>query len=223
MGREDWYRNVVWDPATETKFREKLSRSRSGRPQYLEIQAGCLVDRYPDAALSLIDEYFETGDDFVVPAAFGIQAKAYVALGKIDEAVTAYKRALEWEASHPGLITTARLDLPTLIARYRLVAEYDYALELLTTQFRESDHAFPHTRYYWNGANALIANDRGLMVEAQEFAERALRAAAATESPFQRHRTIGLVKDASDEFCRRLKRIARASKLRSILRLMTPS
>ena len=221
MGRDDWYRNTEWNPDTEAAFRAKLSRSRSGRPQYLRIQAGYLAERYPLAALSLVDEYFETGDGFDVPTAFCVRAEACCALGRIDDAVAAYKRALAWEEAHPHHISTARIDLPRLVAERCLSSEYAYALDILATRFKPMDHQFPSTRYLWNGSNALILSELGRAAEAQELAELALRAAALTESPFRYHRTVGVVRDTSDEFGLRLKRIARPSKLRSLLRLIS--
>ncbi len=221
MGRDDWFRNSDWNGDIEAAFRAKLSRSRSSRPQYLEIQAGYLTESHPTVALRLIEEYFKTGDEFVVPGAFCVQGQAYLSLGKIEEAVGAYKRALDWEIEHPGLVTNARIALPRLIADLRLTDEYEYALNILTTRFNKSDHSWPLTRYLWNGSSALIASDLGQHADAKDLAERALRAAAQTESPFRYHRDIGLVENTSDEFGRRLKRIARPSKLRSLFRLVS--
>lgn len=220
MSRHDWYRNTKWDANIETKYRAKLDRSRSGKPQYLVIQAGYLREEYPAVALKLVHEFFETGDDFHIPDALCVRAASYKTLGNIDEAVKAYKEALDWEAVHPGLITAARIDLPKLVVDHRLTLEYEYSLEILTTRFKPSDLQFPSLRYKWNGCNALIAHDFEQIAEAQEFAERALAAAAQTESPFRHHRTVGIVRNSSDEFGRRLKRIARPSKLRSLFRLL---
>jgi tetratricopeptide (TPR) repeat protein len=220
MARTDWYRNAIWNADIEKTYREKLSRSRSSRPQYLTIQAGYLTKKYPNVALSLIDEYFDTGDDFHVPSALCIRADCYISLDRISDAVSTYKQALDWELSYPGLTTTAGIDLAKLVANQRLSNEYDYVLEILTTRFKPSDLQFPNLRYRWNGCNALIANDLGHTAEAQEFAERALQAAAQTESPFRYHRDVSVVRSASDDFARRLKRIARPSKLRSLFRLI---
>lgn len=219
MGREDWYRNTEWDEGIESAYRAKLARARGSRPQYLQIQAAQLAKRYPQVALGLIDEYFQTHDDFVVPSAYCTRAEAYISLGLKDEAVAAYKAALEWENVHPNFITSARIDFPILIAENRLTEEYDSALNVLTDRFESSDHSWPIMRYYWNGCCALITYERGQKSEAREFAERALRAAAETESPFRYHRAMGLVKDAADDFGLRLKRIARPSILRSFFRL----
>lgn len=216
MGRHDWYRNSDWNSNAEGAFRAKLSRARGQKPQYLKIQAGYLSESHPNVALSLIEEYFQTGDEFFTADAHCIQAVAYRALRRIDDAVNALRKALDWEATHTGLTTTARIDFPKLVVQERLVAEYDYALTILTSRFTPSDHAFPKLRYTWNGCCALIAFEKGEIGEAQEFAERALRAAAETRSPFRYHRSVAVVKGTSDEFGRRIKRIARPSILRSL-------
>jgi len=221
VSREDWYRNKDWNPEIESAFRSKLSRSRSSRPQYLRIQASCLAYSHPQAALTLIDEYFETGDKFDVPNAYCAMAGALLALGRVGDAVDAYKRALDWEEIHPRHLSTARIDLPKLIADCRLANEYGYALDILVTRAQPLDHQFPDTRYLWNGSNALIADELGRIAEAKEFAERALRAAAETQSPFRYHRTVGVVRDTTDEFGQRIKRIARPSRLRTLFRLIS--
>jgi tetratricopeptide (TPR) repeat protein len=223
MGRDDWYRNKEWNADIESAFRAKLSRSRGMRPQYLRIQASCLADDHPEAALGLIEKYFETGDQFDVPNAFCAKAEALLALGRISEAIDAYKQALDWEDSHPRHISTARIDLPKLVADYRISNEYAYALDILVSRFKPLDHQFPSTRYFWNGSYALIAHELGHVLQAQEFAEQALGAAAETESPFRYHPIVGVVRDTSDEFGRRIKRIARPSKFRSLFRLFSRS
>jgi tetratricopeptide (TPR) repeat protein len=221
MGKDDWYRNSEWNDSIASAYRSKLSKARSMRPQYITIQASQLVSRYPEVALGLIDEYFESYEDFVVPSAYCTRAEAYISLNHIDLAITSYKNALQWEATHPNYLTNARIDLPILIADKKIEDEYDYALEILTERFKSSDHLWPSMRYFWNGCYALISYERGELSEAREFAERALRAAAETESPFRYHRSMGLVKDTSDDFGQRVKRIARPSALRALLRLVT--
>jgi tetratricopeptide (TPR) repeat protein len=218
MAGDDWFRNRDWDSDTEAAFRARLARARSGRPQYLHVQAACLADCHPHAALALIDEYFGTGDEFDVSQALGTRAAAYRALGKIDDAVAAYKQALEWEGAHPHVITTARIDLPKLVAEQRLAREYAYVLDILLTRFGPPDHQLPDQRYLWNGCHALIASDMGHAAEAREFAERALRAAAKTEGPFRKHRAVGVVRGTADDFGERIIRIARPSGWRGLFR-----
>ena len=218
MGKEDWYRNADWNEVIESAYRAKLSRARGTRSQYITIQAGQLVKKHPEIALDLIDEYFASYEDFVVPSAYCTRAEAYILLNRVDQAIASFKSALEWELTHPNYITNARIDMPILVADRNIENEYDYVFEVLTTRFKQSDHQWPSMRYYWNGCCALISHERGQLLEAKEFAERALRAAAATDSPFRYHRSLGLVKDTSDNFGQRVKRIARPSALSTLLR-----
>jgi tetratricopeptide (TPR) repeat protein len=220
VGRDDWYRNGHWDHDVEARFRARLSKSRSGRPQYLKIQAGYLAECYPDVALALIDDYFATGDQSHISAALGVRAKAFEVLGRVDEAVSALKQALAWEREHPSIITTARWDYPHLVAVKRLSDEYDEALNVLSTRFKPTDLAFPNSRYDWNGSRALILHERGHHADARHFAERALIAATETQSPFRYHRSLGIVKQTSDDFGRRIKAIARPSIVRSLFTLI---
>jgi diacylglycerol kinase len=88
------------------------------------------------------------------------------------------------------------------------------------TRFTSVDHLFASTRYSWNGSCALIMHEQGQLVKAREFAERALRAAMETESPFRYHRQVGLVKDTSDDFGQRIKHIAEPSKVRALVRFV---
>lgn len=211
MASDDWFRNEDWDAAAEARFRAKLSRSRSSRPQYIRIQAGYLTQSHPQVALELIEEYLNTGDEFHVQMAYWTRAQAYRHLGKVEEAVTAYREALSWEQSHPGHLSPARSDYPKYVAEHRLSDEYGYALDVLANRFRSEDHQFPLIAYHWNGSHALILSELGHHAEAREFAERALRAAVQTESPFRYHRNVGIVRNATDDFATRIKRIARLS------------
>jgi tetratricopeptide (TPR) repeat protein len=221
VSREDWYRNEDWNPEIESAFRSKLSRSRSSRPQHLRIQANYLAKRFPHVALQLIEEYFATGDKFDVPNAHCARADAFVSIGKIDEALAAYRDALDWEKPHPHHISVARIEFPKLVAECGRKELYGVALGILTERFQAHDHKFHDVRYIWNGANALIAHDLGHRAEAREFAERALRAAVETRPPFRSHPTVGLVGQTDDDFGQRIKRIARPSRLQSLFRLIS--
>jgi Tfp pilus assembly protein PilF len=221
MARDDWYRNESWDADIEAVFRIRLARSRGQGPQYLKIQAGYLAASRPEAALGLIEEYFATGDQFAIVEAHCVRAQAYEARGELDEAVGAYKSALAWETAQSKVKTQAWLRCSRLIVDHRLSREYDWAWELLTDAAEDQVLLmFPADRYEWNGCCALLLAEMRHTEDAREFAERALRAAAETESRFRYHRKVGLVRDTSDEFGRRLKRLARPSKLRALFRLI---
>lgn len=221
MGRDDWYRNELWSAAIEAAFRTKLARSRSGKPQYLRIQAGYLARNHPDTSLALIDEYLELGDHFDMPTARCVQAEAYETLGRIADALAVLKLALSWEAKHPNMHSTASIDYPVMVAKYCITAEYDEALMILDDRFKPSDFMFPITRYRWNGCQALIRAELGQTDAARHFASRALLSASETQSPFRYHRGVGLVSQTSDDFGLRVKKIARPSALRRLLRVIT--
>lgn len=220
MSRDDWYRNERWDAAIEAAFRTKLARSRSGKPQYLVLQAGHLSKAHPDVALQLIEEFLTLSEMFEMPRARCVQAEALEAKGNVREAISALKLALAWEAAHPGYLTTASIDYPMLIVRHRVADEYDEALTVLVERFKPQDFSFPATRYRWNGCQALIRAELGQIADASHFAERALVAASETQSPFRYHRSIGLVGSTSDDFGRRIKEIVRPSGFKRFLRLL---
>lgn len=220
MARDDWYRNERWDAEIEAAFRARLARSRRpNRDQYLTLQAGHLAKAAPEAAIALAEEYLASGDTLYLINALGARAAAFEALGRFDQAIADYKRALDHEREHPHLIGTARWDYPCLVATQRIAGDYADALTVLAERFQPGDMGFPRHRYLWNGAQALILSETGRRDEARRFAERALAAAAETQSPYRHHRTMGLVNDSDDDFRRRLKRIAEPSALRRLLRL----
>lgn len=55
MASEDWYRNERWGQEIEEDFFAKLKRSRSQKTQYVKIQAGYLIENYPEITLRLLN------------------------------------------------------------------------------------------------------------------------------------------------------------------------
>jgi tetratricopeptide (TPR) repeat protein len=202
---EDWYRNTTWSAEIEEKFLERLKRSRSQGPQYLVIQSGTLAKVEPAAALGLVDRYFETGDTSFRNSAFCARAKALETLGRFDEAVEAYRAALEWEKSHPGHISTAWLDLPYLIATRSLLGHFELGLEMLLGNKRGL--VFHSETFVYSVSLALIYWQMGQRTLARDHAERALAAAAIREPQLSRHKNIGLVEAKSAPDVERMKRI----------------
>src|SRR5262245_14257718 len=90
----DWFRNTRWNASIEQAFDDKLRRARR-KEQYLRIQASMLARSHPDAALALLARYFELPNDFDHAQAHVDRATAYLALGRVADAVGAYEAALE--------------------------------------------------------------------------------------------------------------------------------
>ena len=54
MTSVDWFRNTDWDEEIESRFNEKLKRTRL-KAQFLRIQASTLSKRHPEVSLKLLD------------------------------------------------------------------------------------------------------------------------------------------------------------------------
>ena len=121
MGRHDWYRKSSWSDEDQADFFRRLARSRSGRNQYLLIQAGCLRSAgYAEPALRLIEQYFTefpANDLFHVGGTLQ-KAQCLEALGRIDEAEEAYLATVAEQRQVPNYITSVYTDFPWFVVRY---------------------------------------------------------------------------------------------------------
>jgi tetratricopeptide (TPR) repeat protein len=196
MARDDWYRNTVWNDQTSNLFFTKLVRARD-KSQYLRIQACTLAPAHPDVALELLQKYFALGEHFDQAQAYVDQATAYLALGNDQRAIEAYGRALAREREHPNVRTQAVIDLPFLIAIRRMREHYDTALDLVRQSSK--DTLWPVTVFKQQATIALISADLGNQQAARDHAARAIEAAAAQNSRFRDHPTLGLVGSKFDD------------------------
>ena len=193
-----WYRKTTWSKADQEDFEARWKRARGdwNRFQYLTIQAGHLVGANPplfSEALKLLDRALT---DFHEPVgianALGLRARCVHALSGFDAAVPIYREALQFERSYPRVRTQMWSLFPWLIAQERKVDLYDEALEWLSFP-QSKDVMFPIDRLRLFTVLAIVADHIGDRVKAKSDAESALRVAAASRSPFPRHKDIGLV------------------------------
>ena len=206
MTREDWYRNETWGPEVEREFFAKLSRARTQRDQYLVIQALSLVDKEPQVALRLIDQYFDTRTtEYDTLRALVVRAEAYVVLGDLTKAVEWYKAALRREDERPNNLSDTYIALPFLIAQSQLRDEYDYALELLIEH--KERLTFPIDHFRWQASCALILEAQGLSDLARDHARLAVQIAGIRKSGFRYHQDLGLVGRRDDEVVKAMYRI----------------
>jgi len=189
---DEWFRSSDWNSTIEAKFNERLGRSRD-KPQYLRIQACHLAERHPEAALSLLDRYFLTGDKSHRASAFQDQATAYVALGRVEDAIQALRNALAHEREFTGVKTGAWSDFAMLVASRGLKTHFQEALGVLAENQSQSLLIFPLAKFKWHAAHALIREAHGEFGVAREHAIRALEAANAKNSGFRYHPNVGLV------------------------------
>jgi len=202
MSRDDWFRHTAWNDGVAAQFEAKLKRARR-QGQYIRIQACTLAQTYPDVALQLLDRYFAQDDRFDEAQAYVDRATAFVALGRLDEAVSAYEDALRAEDRRPNLITAAGFEFPYLIALNCLESHYDRALKALRKS--RSHITFPVQQFQWNAAHALIAGAQERTSEAAEFAKHALNAASKDSSGFRHHPKLGLVSEEHGDALRKLR------------------
>jgi tetratricopeptide (TPR) repeat protein len=203
----DWFRNTKWNESIERAFDEKLRRARR-KEQYIRIQACTVARSHPEVALKLLDRYFELPDDFDHAQAHVDRATAFLALGRVEEAIAAYEAALARESVFPNLQTQAYLDFPYLVATRDIQQQYPRALELL--QLHESRLMFPVDHFRWHASRALIAAATGEADIARGAAKRALELANRDHSGFRYHPSVGLVTSLYDEIIGKLEALCAA-------------
>lgn len=188
MNSDSWYRNEVWNKGIEKHFNDKLSRVRL-KQDFLRIQASYLKNKYPVAALALLDRYFEQGMHFDTAHAWYDRAVAYCVLGKTTFALDAYTQALKEEDHNPTRLTQAYLGLPLLVADAEIKTSYPLALDVL----KRHAHRKTSLRDYfeWNAAYALILSDQGSEVEAMKYATEAIQAKQDHANGLKHHINVG--------------------------------
>src|SRR5262245_66042536 len=102
--RDDWFRNREWNESIAADFSTKLRRARR-KEQYIRIQASCLAQTHPVAALALLDQYFALPDKFDLATAHATRAEALLSLGRVPEALQTHEPALRMEAEFRKLRT----------------------------------------------------------------------------------------------------------------------
>jgi tetratricopeptide (TPR) repeat protein len=200
----EWFRNEDWSPEIEEQFFRKLSRARSQKAQYLRIQACYLSKKKPEIALSLLDRYFELGDHFGDAQAFVDQAHSFDALGDREQSAASFEKALLREQEFPNSLTQAGYEFPLFVAMHKMASKYGMAIEV-TERYR-AKAVFPVNLFCGFAASALISLELGSEREAADFARQAL-SAAAMQSPFPRHSSIGLVDNKYDEVKAQLQKL----------------
>jgi tetratricopeptide (TPR) repeat protein len=159
------------------------------------------------AALELLDlliaEYPEGSQ---LASAFHQRARCLSDLGEHAAAIDSYRRSFEARRNAPGWKDLAYLDFGELVLALRREELYDEALAVLS-EFG-GDEVFPVHQYQAACIRSLIADQRGDEATARRFAQEALAAASATESPFRYHRMLGLVTFVDPEVMERLRALS---------------
>lgn len=192
MGREDWYRNRVWDAETEAAFRDRLKRSRSlfSKVQYIRIQAAYLLASDDpsvrkaglDLMYEFLNDYPDTEDtlsDKIL--AFTLLGDFFFERREWDRAFVHYNKALDLPLSlnqcrHGTIIGYVKSAVKTSRA-----GEYDNCALLLG----KLEPVFLAEYFEAGLAGAMLNDARGDHDAARECASVALRTLGMT-SPFRR-------------------------------------
>lgn len=209
MSRHDWYRKRTWSKEDQGDFFLRLKRVRSSKAQILFIQAGCLVEEYPDEAIKLLNILFQ---DYPEPIHLGIAylilADCYRQKGMIQEAVNAYRASLEAERKKPNIKTNAFLDFGLFVVQNELTDLYGEADQVLNEFSQDGELFFPFQKYMYSATKAIICFEGELFSTAKEYAKFALLMAAQTASGLSYHSKLGLVGKQSPDLQERLNKVA---------------
>jgi hypothetical protein len=126
-------------------------------------------------------------------------------MGQPKDAIDCFRSALQRQRVFKGVQSNACFSFGRMAVEEHLTDCYDEILQALD-EF--GPHVFPWHAYMANGIRALIMAERGNPSEATELARRALRAADAKHSGFNRYPTVGLVNDTASRLHRELQRLA---------------
>ncbi|HEX6964245.1 MAG TPA: hypothetical protein VF166_00515 [Gemmatimonadaceae bacterium] len=213
MSKVEWFRRTTWTAADAADFAARLARSRSPfhKAQYLRIQAVHLhavgTPELTVAALGLLDQLLaEWPDASQLSLAHTQRAQCLIDLGRPAEALDAYRDALRARRAAPNIGNDAHLAFGELVVALGRAELYDEVLAALD-EFGGSE-PFPAQRYSAATTRALIADHQGDAAAAAQWARIALTAASKTESPFPRHKQIGLVQFTDPEVYMRLRALA---------------
>jgi tetratricopeptide (TPR) repeat protein len=213
MPNDDWCRRTTWTTEDQRAFAERNRRSRGAdsKAQYVRIQAETLFQTGDKeliiSALELLEQSFaDYPHSFDCAQSYECAARCCETLGRIEDAISYYRRALDREKEFPGIGTNACFHFAKLIATHRRHDAFDEALEALN---KFGHPVFPWHAYMSYGPQALIAHERGDSVSAKAHAEAAIEASNVRDSSLGWGRgEIGIVNNLESEMHRQLQKLA---------------
>lgn len=198
MTGEAWFRRTRWSPSNRADFQARLARSRSAgaRAQYLRIQALHLqqIGSEPmyEAALELLDQLLADYPMAVeLSEAHAQRAECLAGLGRTEEALQAFRAALEVQRRFPYSTGLAHIKFAELAFKLRREELFTEALAVLD-EFGGKEF-LPAPAYRFAAAYALLSDTAGNRSAARHFARAAIVAASATKSGLHHRPELGLV------------------------------
>lgn len=180
MSKNDWYRRRTWTKKDQEDFFARLGRARSdyNKAQYLRIQAYYLQSAATppnyQAALDLLDYLFrEVPDPNEIAAASLQRAKCLEAVGRVEEALRAYRDSIKFGLNKNNIQTT---DAPFHFARFVLKNNLKGLYHEVLSGLKGSEivSLLPDNQYLFCAIMAIVASENGLMKEAKKHAMKAI-------------------------------------------------
>jgi len=213
MSAPDWFRKKTWTPVDQEDFFARLKRSRGqfNKAQYLRIQAYELqtvgTEELLKASLQLLKLLLAEYDDgSQAIQIYNQEGDCLKGLGRIDEALASYQKAMEIERRDGKWATGAYLSFARLVATMPIPQFYDEALTALN-EFGKRE--FLPVQQYWSSASrALIYKAKDNLDLAKSWAQVALEAASKDHSGLRYHSKLGLVKNPDKKIYEQLKQLS---------------
>lgn len=199
MVAEEWFRTADWSPAAQEDFERRLARARTwSRSQYLKIKALGLPPEHRADAQRLWQRAIDCAE-FEIDRAHAMECLA-ASLKEDDpaRAESLFRQLIRENPDLNGTTGMAHVDLAELLLATSDEGALSEARTLLNAWWREQRSPFPASRYRYFVCRLKLAIANGDHLAARELAAQALEAAAA-QSPFPRHRNVGLAHAETDE------------------------
>ncbi len=159
--------------------------------------------------MELLQQYFrEYPNDFDRAQALLQLAQCLVALGRFEEAEAAFREALQYESTHPGLYTLAWIEFAWYIVTHVRRELYAEAIAVLDTGEARGSVRFHSHDYQAHSVRAIIAAYRGDAPAARAHAVAAIAATDERHSGIPHHPRIGLVKMPAPWIHEQIRRLA---------------
>lgn len=193
VSNDDWFRLPCLTEEARDQFEQRLSRSRSSRPEYLRLQAYALREAgHYEQAIQLIDRVLKDHPNHLDAWLYEERASSQNGLGNVQAAIDDYVRSILAMRADLGLRGSAPIKLAQLVCETKRADLYEACLEYLT-EFWDKSPIFPRWELHQFGWTAVLLYTLGQTEDAKPPARRALAAAAKTRSNAANHRGLGLV------------------------------
>jgi hypothetical protein len=205
--KTEWYNKVTWTEEDKKEFFTKLNQVRSGKfmqAQYIKNKAGALaytkdvelMQCAEDLLNVLFTDYPE--EKGVKNDALHILGDIYKFRGNNQEALDYYKHAIDNESVFPHLITNSYMDFALLAIKTGRTDLYDTVEKILFEDRYELYNSWPIANYRKYSILSIISKHKGNTEKAKYYADLAEQNVAATESGFNKHKTLGLVRERDE-------------------------